>query len=204
MAQKDNKLKSESREESFPKWDIVNGCIQRKNYLLRPWEAQDAVSLAEYANNMKIWKNVRDTFPHPYTLEDAREFIEFNGGLPYLQNFAIVVDGCAVGGLGFIPQSDVERFSAEIGYWIGEPFWNKGIITDAVSMLVNYIFANTDMIRLYASVYGYNTSSMRVLEKNKFRKVGIRLKAACKEGRMLDLHCYELLKPVISFSGRDN
>ena len=108
--------------------------------------------------------------------------------------FAIVIDGEAAGGIGLVRQSDVERLSAEIGYWIGEPHWNRGIAGDAVGSICEYAFRETELIRLFASVFEYNAPSMRVLEKNGFRKVGVQRRAAIKEGRIIDLHLYERVK----------
>lgn len=168
--------------------------IRGNGFELRTWQQGDESSLAEYANNINVWNNVRDFFPHPYTENDGKAYIEMNATLPYVQNLAIVVDGKAVGGLGIVPQQDVERFNAEIGYWIGEPYWNRGIVTEAVKTAINYFFSATDFIRLFASIYEYNVPSMRVLEKCGFRKVGIMEKMFYKNGRFLNCHFYELLK----------
>ena len=168
--------------------------IQRPGYLLREWRATDCTSLARYANNINIWRNVRDRFPHPYTEEDGRFFIGNIVPQSPGYEFAIVIDGEAAGGIGLVRQSDVERLSAEIGYWIGEPHWNRGIAGDAVGSICEDAFRETELIRLFASVFEYNAPSMRVLEKNGFRKVGVQRRAAIKEGRIIDLHLYERVK----------
>jgi len=168
--------------------------IQREEFLLRPWQPDDAISLAENANNIHVWNNVRDGFPHPYTVEDGINYINMTLKQPYIQNLAIVVDGKAVGGVGIIPQSDVERFNAEIGYWIGESNWNKGIMTEVVKAAITYFFSTTDIIRLFACVYEYNIGSMRVMEKAGFRKVGIMEKAAYKNDHFVNFHYFEILK----------
>lgn len=168
--------------------------IQRPGYQLREWRATDCTSLTHYADNIKIWRNVRDRFPHPYTEEDGRFFIGNIVPQSPGYEFAIVIGGEAVGGIGLVRQSDVERLSAEIGYWIGEPYWNRGIAGDAVGTVCEYAFCETELIRLFASIFEYNTPSMRVLEKNGFRKVGVQRRAAIKEGRIIDLHLYERLK----------
>lgn len=165
-----------------------------ERFQLRPWSMKDAPSLAQYANNINVWNNVRDVFPHPYTEEDAKAYITMVQHEEPALNFAIIVDGKAVGGVGFIPQKDVERFNAEIGYWIGEPFWGKGIITEVVRTITQHIFSTTDIFRIFACAYEYNTASMRVMEKAGFRKVGIMEKAAFKNGRFVNFHYYELLK----------
>lgn len=170
--------------------------MKKCNYILRPWELTDSKSLAENANNINIWNNVRDFFPFPYTEQDAVDYIQMVSGSKRVTNFAIVVDGKAVGGIGFIPGMDVERLNAEIGYWLGEDYWGKGIMTNAVKDTVEYIFRYTEIIRLFTSVYEFNTGSMRVLEKTGFRKVGVFTKAAIKNGKIIDMHHYELVKEI--------
>jgi len=168
--------------------------IKKDGFELRPWEKGDAPSLARYANNKHIWDNVRDGFPHPYTEKDAMVYIDLNMQLPYLQNLAIIVDGHAVGGVGIVPQEDIERFNAELGYWIGEPYWNKGIVSQVVESAVSYFFSTTELIRIYAIVFESNEASKRILEKNGFRKVGIMEKAVYKNERFFHVHYYEILK----------
>ncbi len=161
---------------------------------LRTWQLEDAASLAGHANNIHIWNNVRDYFPHPYTLKDAEEYIAFTSQKAIPEDFAIVIDGKAVGGMGFIPQADVERFNAEIGYWIGEAYWNKGIVSKSIRQLICHIFTTTHFTRLFAIVYAFNTGSTKVLEKNSFTLVGVMRKAVIKNNQFLDVHLYELLK----------
>ncbi|MDH6357109.1 GNAT family N-acetyltransferase [Parabacteroides sp. PF5-9] len=168
--------------------------IQKENFEIRPWKLEDAESLSEQANNVNIWNNVRDGFPHPYTKKNGKAFIKECLKRSFPLDYAIVVDGKAVGGVGFILQSDVERYNAELGYWIGEAYWNKGIITEAVRAAIRIVFQETDIARIYACAYAYNTASMRVMEKNGFRKVGVMEKAAFKNGAFVDFHYYELLR----------
>lgn len=169
--------------------------IKRKGYILRPWETGDAISLAENINNKKIWDNVRDSLPYPYTVHDAQAYIEYTQDTPYHQNFAIVVKDKAVGSVGISPCVDVERISAEIGYWLGEVYWGHGFTSDAVKTIAEYTFQHTDIIRLYASVYEYNKASMRVLEKAGFTQLCTLHKAAIKNGVVLNMPYYELIKP---------
>ena len=166
---------------------------QQTQYTLRTWQTDDIPSLAENANNINIWNNVRDYFPHPYTQKDAEEFISFVLQKPNTEDFVIEVNNKAVGGIGFVPQHDVERLNAEIGYWLSEKHWHKGIMHNAVKDAIEYIFANTEIIRLFATVYEYNKESMRVLEKVGFQKLTVLSKAAIKNGRLIDMHYYELL-----------
>ena len=168
--------------------------IAGDGFILREWRNSDSSSLAENADNIKVWNNVRDYFPHPYTQADARVFIGTVQGRTPQTDFAVVVGGRAVGGVGFVPQSDVERLSAEIGYWLGEPYWGRGIMPRAVTAVAEYVFRETEIIRLFAPVFGFNRTSMRVLEKAGFEKAGVMRRAAVKNGQITDLYYYELLK----------
>lgn len=167
--------------------------IENSKSTIRPWEPGDYASLAVYANDRKVWDRVRDYFPHPYGQQDARDFIAFATGKERTEDFAIIVGGEAVGGISFVPQTDVERYSAEIGYWIGSPYHGRGIMTEAVTAFSEYVFGNTEFFRLFAPVFGNNPASMRVLEKSGFLRAGIMHKAAVKNGRVLDMHLYELI-----------
>ncbi len=165
------------------------------NFALRDWSLSDCGSVARHANNIHVWNNVRDRFPYPYTINDAAVFISsiISKSRPAVDR-AIDVDGEAVGGIGLVLQQDVERISAEIGYWLGESFWNKGIMTEAVKQMTKYAFVNFPLSKLYAPVYEYNLASMKVLEKAGFQKEGILKKAAIKNGKVVDLHYYGLIK----------
>ena len=162
---------------------------------IRPWQLTDVASLAEQANNINIWNNVRDYFPHPYTDADAEEFIRMAMEKPApTVDFAIEVDGKAVGGVGIIPNKDVERISAELGYWLGEEYWGRGIMSHAVEQMCRYVFAELPVIKLYATPFSFNFKSARVLEKAGFVKEGILQKTAVKNGKIIDLHYYGLIK----------
>lgn len=160
-------------------------------FVLRPLRPSDAASLARHANNVRIWDNVRDYFPHPYKQTDADAFIALASGKRPAQDFAIVIGGEAVGCIGYVPGTDIERVSAEVGYWLGQPYWGRGVMSEAVDALAEHVFTTTGILRLFATVFDRNTASMRVLEKAGFRKVGILRKAAVKNGQVLDLHYYE-------------
>ena len=164
------------------------------DYELRPWKLTDAKSLAKHANNIHIWDNVRDRFPHPYSEDDAIEFIRFTMESNTVFDFAIVVDSEAVGGVGIVSCTDIERISAEVGYWIGEEFWGRGIVTSALVQVVNYAFNTLSLVRLFAGVFEFNEASMRVLEKVGFKKESVIRKAAIKNGHIIDLHYYSLIK----------
>ena len=158
--------------------------------LLRCWEAGDEQSLMENANNLNVSKNLKDTFPYPYTLNDAHDWITFNLLKKHVTNFAIVVDGRAVGGIGLHEKEDIFRKNMEIGYWLGEEYWGRGIITEAVIAVTNYGFNAFDIERIYASVFKSNPASMRVLEKAGFVQEAILKKGVYKHGKVIDDYIY--------------
>lgn len=166
-----------------------------KNYLLREWSLSDKISLAENANNINIWNNVRDYFPYPYTVEDGEQFINMvlSKESPFT-DFAIDVGGKAVGGIGIVLNSDVERISAEIGYWLGEYYWNRGITTNVVEEMVDYAFSHFPIKKLYAPVFDFNRASQRVLEKVGFEREAVLKQAAIKNSKIIDLHYYGLIR----------
>ncbi len=168
--------------------------IKKENYTLRPWRLSDAPSLAQSADNPNVWRNMRDGFPNPYTEADGVAFITMSTQADPVTNFAIVVDDQAVGGIGWVPHGDVERFSAEFGYWLAEPCWGRGLMSAVVCDFVDYIWRETDLVRLYAGIFAFNAASGRVLEKAGFRRVGVLEKAAFKNGKFLDKVLYELVK----------
>lgn len=171
--------------------------MEQKRYKLRKWKESDAKMLSIHLNNKKIWDNCRDGLPYPYTETDAQAFIKHTTAQSELSDFCIEVDNESVGNIGFIRKTDVERYNAEIGYWLSETHWNKGIMTAALRDAINQYFQLTDVIRLHAQVYECNTPSMHVLEKVGFRKVGIHHKACFKNNRFINAHYYELLKENI-------
>src|SRR5215212_6414485 len=124
-----------------------------EHFSIRNWRRGDKQSLARHANNRKIWRNLRDLFPHPYTLADAQSWIDRASNETPAVNFAIAAEGEAVGGIGIVLQADVFRRSAEIGYWLGEEFWGRGIMTDALRAMTEYAFSNFDLCRIYAGVF---------------------------------------------------
>jgi len=157
---------------------------------IRPWKPEDAGALASICNNKKIWLNVRDRFPHPYTVGNAVEWIQFAKSQKPVQNMAIIWNGKIAGSIGVMPKDDVYRKSIEIGYFVAEEFWGNGIASRAVSLLLAYIKRNFDVVRIYAEVFNYNTASMRVLEKNGFHLEGIRERAVVKNNVILDDHVW--------------
>jgi RimJ/RimL family protein N-acetyltransferase len=169
--------------------------MNNNTFKLREWQLSDAASLAENANNINVWNNVRDYFPHPYSEKDGEAFISAVLRDEMGIERAIVVDDKAVGGIGIFPKTDVERISAEIGYWLGEKYWNKGIVTQAVQEFTEYVFLNFPEIqKIYAPVFDFNLASQKVLQKAGFEREAILKQAAIKNGKIIDEHYYSLLK----------
>ena len=169
--------------------------LKLKKCSIRLWQPGDERSLVQHANNYKVWRNVRDRFPHPYTIGDAHAWVEYVAGEQPRTNFAIAVDGTAVGGIGLALQSDIYRRSAEIGYWLGELFWGRGIMTEAVHVFTDWGFANfSDLCRIYAGVLEWNPASRRVLEKAGFQFEARLRKAVTKDGQTMDDFIYAAIR----------
>ena len=158
--------------------------------VLRSWRLEDAPSLARHADNVRVWANLRDRFPNPYTVEDAESWIRHCLRSAPATDFAIVVAGEPVGGIGLVLQQDVERIGAEIGFWLGEALWGRGIMTAAVSAFAPWALDYYRLERLYAFVFEFNTGSARVLEKAGFVQEGRLKHAAVKQGRVIDQLLY--------------
>jgi RimJ/RimL family protein N-acetyltransferase len=160
---------------------------------LRPWQLDDAESLARHANNRKIWLEVRDLFPHPYTIRDAHEFLQQTTTEQSQLEFCVEIDGAAVGGIGVHPGQQERRHTASIGYWLGEQFWGRGIMTEAVTTVTDFCFENLPLRRISAEVFANNPASARVLEKAGFTFEG-RKNDVLKDGKLLDSLLYARLK----------
>ncbi|HEX6915394.1 MAG TPA: GNAT family N-acetyltransferase [Chitinophagaceae bacterium] len=154
--------------------------------VLRCWRRQDAQQLSAIANNRKIWLNLRDRFPHPYTVMDAMKWVQLHHEDDPVQHFCIEYQGKVAGGIGVLTKEDVYRCSIEIGYFVGESYWGRGIASYAVSRMLEYIEDHFDVNRIYAEVFEHNKASMLVLRKNGFHLEGIRQKAVLKDGVLLD------------------
>ena len=162
---------------------------------IRQWTWDDLDSLVLHANNINIWNNLRNYFPHPYTEQNGEEWLEKVIGVEPFINMAIDLDGAAVGGIGIGLNTDVYIMSAEISYWLGQPFWGQGIATEAIRQMVEYAFYYFDIVRIYAEVFENNKSSMRVLEKNGFYLEGVRRKAVLKNGVLMDDFIWVKIRP---------
>jgi ribosomal-protein-alanine N-acetyltransferase len=162
---------------------------------VRSWQPRDVTSLVAHANNRNISMNLRDRFPFPYTRRDGREFIKMARRMKPESFFAIAVDGEAVGGIGFVPHQDVERVSSEVGYWLGEQFWGRGITTEALIAVTRYAIATHGFTRLFALPFAHNEASRRVLEKAGYVLEARLRKSAIKEGQICDQLQYAFIAP---------
>ena len=166
---------------------------------IRKWELSDAKDLAAALSNKKVQDNLRDGLPYPYTEQDGKEFI--SAMLSADENetfaFAIMVDDKVVGSIGIFRQGNIHSQTAELGYYIAEEYWGKGIMTEAVKQICEYVFAKSDIIRIYAEPFAYNIASCRVLEKVGFQYEGTLRSNAVKNGKVIDMEMYSLLKAEI-------
>ena len=163
---------------------------------VRSWRKTDAESLVRHANNVNIAKFLRDRFPHPYTDKDARHFLKHTASTGDTTNLAIEVRGEAVGAVGFVPGRDIERFSAEIGYWLGEAFWGRGIVTEALTLVTEHTFTELNFLRLFALPFADNPASMRVLEKAGYVKEAVLRASSVKYGVPKDQLLYARINPA--------
>jgi len=167
--------------------------ITLRTCLIREWRRGDEASLVRHANNPNVSRNLREIFPYPYTADEATRWITHASSKTPTTDFAIVVDGEAAGGIGFVQLGDVERRSVDIGYWLGEAHWGKGIMTDVLRAVSDYIFANFDVCRIQTIVFESNPASIRVLEKAGYSYEGRQRKAVTKHGITMDALMYALV-----------
>ena len=163
---------------------------------IRKWELSDAKDLAAALSNKKVQDNLRDGLPYPYTEQDGKEFISAMLSADESETFAfaITVDNMVIGSIGIFRQGNIHRQTAELGYYIAEEYWGKGIMTEAVKQICEYVFANSDIIRIYAEPFAYNVASCRVLEKVGFQYEGTLRSNAVKNSKVIDMKMYSLLK----------
>lgn len=163
---------------------------------IRKWKLSDAANLAAALSNKKVQDNLRDGLPYPYTEQDAADYI--SAMLAADENdtfaFAITVDDRAVGSIGVFRQGNIHRQTAEMGYYVAETHWGQGIMTEAVRQMCAYVFAESDILRIYAEPFAYNTASCRVLEKAGFQYEGTLRSNAVKNGKVTDMKMYALLR----------
>jgi ribosomal-protein-alanine N-acetyltransferase len=157
---------------------------------LRPFIEEDAPSLARHANDIGVWRNLRDAFPHPYSLEDAVSYIAHTRELPPGCHLAIVIDGQAVGGIALKLGTDVERVSAELGYWLGAPYRGRGVMTEAIRAFTDDAFERFSLTRIFAQPFAHNLASCRSLEKAGFTFEATLRRSAIKDGQITDQRLY--------------
>ena len=162
---------------------------------VRRWRMSDAESLVRHADNIRVAEQLRDRFPHPYTRRDALDFLKYSTSPADPSNLAIDVDGEAVGGVGYVGGADVERYSAEIGYWLGEAHWGRGIVTEALTLVTDYVFDAMNMLRLYALPFADNARSVRVLEKAGYEREALLRSSSVKRGVPRDQALYAKINP---------
>ena len=166
---------------------------------IRKWELSDAKDLAAALSNKKVQDNLRDGLPYPYTVQDGKEFISamLSADKNETFAFAIMVDDKVVGSIGIFRQGNIHSQTAELGYYIAEEYWGKGIMTEAVKQICEYVFGDSDIIRIYAEPFAYNIASCRVLEKAGFQYEGTLRSNAVKNSKVIDMKMYSLLKEEI-------
>ena len=174
------------------------------NCILRKWRLSDATDLAAALNNEKILNNLRDGLPLPYTEEDARDYILAMLSADETSTFAYAItqNDRAIGSIGAFRQSNIHRQTAELGYYLAEEYWGRGIMTDAIRQLCGIVFDTTDILRIYAEPFAYNTGSRRALEKAGFRYEGTMKNNAVKNGKVLDMALYSLTRTTESYPVR--
>jgi RimJ/RimL family protein N-acetyltransferase len=161
---------------------------------LRKWRETDLDSLIKYADNSNIAKWMRNVFPNPYTAEDAKSYLKMRADEHPAKIFAIEVNGEAVGSIGIFPQTDIYEKNAEIGYWLAEEYWGKGIMPKAIQEMIEYGFRTFDIVRIFASVFSENLKSQRVLEKAGFTFEATLKKSVFKNGEFMDEMIYVKFK----------
>jgi len=154
----------------------------KERVYLREWKIEDAPDLAAAINNKKVLDNLRDGIPYPYTEKDAAEFIAatLSAEKDSQYAFAICLESKAIGSIGVFRKDNVHRYTAEMGYYIAEPHWGKGIMSEAVRQMCAFIFEHTDIVRVFAEPYAHNDASCRVLEKAGLNFEGILRQNALK------------------------
>lgn len=158
--------------------------------IVRDWRAADRESLVRYANNRNVWRNLSHRFPYPYTRADADAWFASLAEARNPARWAIEVDGCAAGGIGVDLGEGIYEKSGRLGYWVGEPYWGRGIATDAVRVTADYAMSRLGLVRLEAFVFEWNPASMRVLEKCGFVREGVLRRSISKDGAIIDSVLY--------------
>lgn len=168
--------------------------LERDHCVVRDWQPADEAALVAHANNRKVWRNLHHRFPHPFTAADAKNWFALLAATPEPTHWAIECDGVAVGGIGVDPGEGIFAKSGHFGYWLGEAYWGRGIMTTAVRAASEYALDHFGLVRLEAPVFAWNPASMRVLEKAGFRREGVLRKSVLKDGELIDQVLYALVR----------
>ena len=169
--------------------------VELSRCIVRHWHIRDLDSLVHHANNARIAGQLRDRFPHPYRADDGQRFLSYVAAQEPVTTWAIEVDGAAVGAIGIEVQRDIERVSAEIGYWLGEAYWGRGIVSAALAAVTVEGFRAFDILRLFALPFADNAGSIRVLEKAGYVREGHMRQSAIKNGVVRDQLLYAAYAP---------
>jgi [ribosomal protein S5]-alanine N-acetyltransferase len=164
--------------------------LQGARCTVRSWRMDDADALVRHANNINIARQLRDRFPHPYTRGNAIAFLKAAVATPDASNLAIEVNGEAAGAIGYVRGTDVERYSAEIGYWLAETYWRQGIASEALILVTDYVFGVLNLLRMFALPFADNTGSIRVLEKAGYVREATLRSSSVKYGQPRDQALY--------------
>ena len=164
--------------------------LELSDLRVRNWRREDLDALVRYANNPRIAANLRDQFPHPYTRREGIDYLNYVRAMDVPTSFAIEFGSEAIGGIGFRLGADIARLSAEMGYWLAEPFWGRGFTTRAVSATSDWAFDSYKVVRIFAMTFAHNVASMRVLEKAGFEREGVLRRSAVKNGVIVDQVMY--------------
>ncbi len=168
--------------------------IKLDNCIIRSWREKDAQVITSHANNRKIWINLRDKFPYPYKVSDAESFIRMALEENPEVNFAIDVEDEAAGGIGVKLNNDVDRVSAEVGFWLGENCWGQGIATDVLIAFTDFAFKRFELTRVYGFIFEWNLACLRVFEKAGFTMEAILRKSVIKDGKIIDQYLYSKIE----------
>ena len=184
---------SSSHENNMRSSEFVEG---KMHLTIRKWRIDDKFDLAIILNNLKILNNLRDGLPYPYTENDAEDFIRamLSADKDNTFAFAITLDDKAIGSIGVFRQDNIHCKTAEMGYYIGEPYWGNGYMTNAIKQACEYVFEKTDIIRIYAEPFAHNIASCRALEKAGFQYEGTLKSNAVKRGSIVDMKMYALVR----------
>ena len=174
--------------------------LQSHHCTVRTYRLDDAPSLARHGNNRRVWQNLRDRFPHPFNETDATAYITRVLAADDATSFAIDVGGEAVGGISLHIGGDIERVGAEMGYWIGESLWNRGIATAAIQLVTEHAFTSCGLLRVFAVPFTTNVGSCRALEKASYVREGTMRQSAIKDGRVVDQYLYARLRDTSAAS----